>query len=226
MSDAKQPAQPDDEHIIHRLDTLKVYFDPLRTRIMQEIAHQPRTVQQIAEALEVPFTRLYYHIKLMEKHGLIRMVDSRRLPGAIEEKYYQVSARMFVIDRSLLRFDPQGRNDNLEYLLENVFEASHADIRQSVRAGRIDMSAAPPHPKALFARRLLFRLSADKAAAFQRELMDLLVKYQSIATHSHDTYYAALLALYPTSVPFENAESGETAAAAGDAPAEPSREAE
>ena len=203
MTDGKRIPQPDDERIIRRLDTLKVYFNPMRTRIMQEIAHTPRTVQQIAEALDVPFTRLYYHIKLMEKHGLIRMVDVRQLSGAIEEKYYQVSARMFVIDRSLLTFDPQGKNDSLEVLLKNVFDASHTDVRQSVRAEHIDMSAVPPHPKALFARRLLFRLTADKAMDFQRELMDLLVKYQSTETSADDTYYAALLALYPTNVPFE-----------------------
>lgn len=206
VAEEKQIPQPDAELIIHSLDTLKVYFDPVRTRIMQEMAHTPRTVQQVAEALEVPFTRLYYHIKMMEKHDLIRMVDIKQMPGAIEEKYYQVSARMFVIDRNLLTFDPQGTNDSLELVLKNVFDASHTDVRQSVRAGRTDMSATPPHPQSLFARRLVFRLSEENAIDFQQELMDLFIKYQSKETSADDDYYAAVLALYPSNVPFEESE--------------------
>ena len=206
VAEEKTIPQPDAEIMIHSLDTLKVYFDPVRTRIMQEMAHTPRTVQQIAEALGVPFTRLYYHIKMMEKHDLIRMVDVKQMPGAIEEKYYQVSARMFVIDRNLLTFDPQGTNDSLELVLKNVFDASHTDVRQSVRAGRTDMSLVPPHPKSLFARRLVFRLSEDSAVEFQQELMDLFVKYQSTETSADDAYYGAVLALYPSNVPFEESD--------------------
>ena len=206
VTDEKQIPQPDAELVIHSVDTLKVYFDPIRTQIMQEVANTPRTVQQIAEALNVPFTRLYYHIKMMEKHGLIRMVDVKQMPGAIEEKYYQVSARMFVIDRSLLMFDPQGENENLELLLKNVFDASHTDVRQSVRAGRIDMSVTPPHPKSLLARRFVFRLTDKKASKFQKELMDLIVKYQSLETSPDDAYYAAVVGLYPSNMPFEDSE--------------------
>ena len=116
---------PLDRITIDNLQTLKVYFDPLRTRIMQEIAHEPRTVHQIAELLGVPFTRLYYHIKMMEKHNLIRVVDVVQLAGAIEEKYYMVTARQYTIDRKLLSFDPVGKNDSLEYMLDGVFGASH-----------------------------------------------------------------------------------------------------
>ncbi len=203
MAEEKQIPQPDAERIIHSLDTLKVYFDPVRTRIMQEMAHTPRTVQQIAEALGVPFTRLYYHVKMMEKHDLIRMVDIKQMPGAIEEKYYQVSARMFVIDRNLLTFDPEGKNDSLELVLQKIFDESHTDVRQSVRAGHIDMSVVPPHPNALFVRRLVFRLSEDNAVNFQQELMDLIVKYQSMETSANDAYYASVLGLYPSNAPFE-----------------------
>ena len=206
MAEEKQIPQPDAERIIHSLDTLKVYFDPVRTRIMQEMAHTPRTVQQIAEALGVPFTRLYYHVKMMEKHDLIRMVDIKQMPGAIEEKYYQVSARMFVIDRSLLTFDPQGKNDSLELVLKKVFDESHTDVRQSVRAGRTDMSVVPPHPKSLFARRMVFRLSEENAVEFQKELMDLAVKYQSKETSADDAYYGSVLALYPSNAPFEESD--------------------
>jgi len=203
VTDEKKLPQPDAERTIYRLDTLKVYFDPVRAQIMQEIANTPRTVQQIADALNVPFTRLYYHIKMMEKHSLIRMVDIKQMPGAIEEKYYQVSARRFVVDRSLLTFDPKSRNDGLETILKNVFDASHKDIRRSVGEGRIDINIPPPHPKALYSRRTIIRIPEEKAEEFQRELSDLLLKYQTIETSADDPYYATVLALYATNLPYE-----------------------
>ena len=188
---------------INSLHTLKVYFDPLRTRIMHELAHEPRSVHQVAESLGVPFTRLYYHIKMLEKHNLIRVVDVVQLAGAIEEKYYQVSARQFTISRDLLSFDAVGKNDSLEYMLDGVLGSSHRDIRKSVADGRIDLNARPPHPNSLLARKFLLRLSDEQATHFQRDLDELLLKYQSYETSTGDPYYSCLLALYRSSVPYE-----------------------
>ena len=170
---------------------------------MQEMAHEPRTVHQVAKALGVPFTRLYYHIKMMEKHNLIRVVDVVQLAGAIEEKHYQVTARQFTIDRKLLTFDPVGKNDSLEYMLDGVFGASHRDIRKSVAAGRIDLSLSAPDSRALLARKFLFRLTDEQATDFQRELAELLLKYQSGETSADDPFYSCLLALYRSSIPYE-----------------------
>lgn len=196
---------------INSLHTLKVYFDPLRTRIMHELAHEPRTVHQVAKSLNVPFTRLYYHIKMLEKHNLIRIVDVVQLAGAIEVKYYQVTARQFSINRNLLTFDPTGKNDSLEYLLDGVLGASRRDIRKSVATGRIDLNARPPHPNSLLARKFLLRLTDEQAADFQRDLEDLLLKYQSFATSTADPYYSCLLALYRSSVPYETFDDSDCA---------------
>ena len=204
MSEQTRTPPPDNELTIRSLRTLKVYFDPLRARIMQEMANAPRTVHQVAEVLGVPFTRLYYHIKMLEKHNLIRVVDTVQLAGAIEEKYYQVTARQFIIDRSLLTFDPEGKNDSLEYMLDGVFGASHWDIRKSVETGRIDLNSVPPHPKSLLARKFLFRLTDEQATSFQLELKELLLKYQSDETAADDPHFSCLLALYRSSIPYES----------------------
>ena len=205
----RRHASPANVRTINCLQTLKVYFDPLRARIMQEMAHEPRTVQQIAEILGVPFTRLYYHVKMLEKHELIRVVDIVQLAGAIEEKYYMVTARQFTIDRRLLTFHPAGRNDSLEFLLDGIFGASHQDIRKSVTAGRIDLSLTPPHPRALLARKYLFRLTDEQATDFQRDLADLLAKYQSSESSMDEPFYSCLLALYRSSVSYEDYDDAE-----------------
>ena len=194
---------------INSLQTLKVYFDPRRTRIMHELAHEPRTVHQVAESLGVPFTRLYYHIKMLEKHNLVRVVDVVQLAGAIEEKYYQVTARQFNVSRNLLTFNPAGNNDSLEYMLDGIFGASHRDIRKSVADGRIDLNTAPPHPDSLLARKFLLRLTDDQATNFQRDLEELLLKYQSYETSTDNPYYSCLIALHRSSVPYETFEDSD-----------------
>ena len=203
MTHERLTFKPDDILTIDNLQTLKVYFDPLRARIMNEMAHEPRTVHQVAEALGVPFTRLYYHIKMMEKHNLIRVVDVVQLAGAIEEKYYQVSARQFSIDRSLLTFDPDGKNDSLEYMLDSVFGDSHSDIRDDVAAGGVDLNAKPPESRASLARKFLFRLTDEQATSFQSELSELLSKYKSRETAGDGQYCSCLLELYRSGSPYE-----------------------
>ena len=64
--------QPDDKFVINSLETLKVMADPNRLKILEEMIEGPRTVKQLASALETTATKLYYHINLLEEHGLIR----------------------------------------------------------------------------------------------------------------------------------------------------------
>jgi len=95
------PYSPQSEYIITDLATLKVFADEKRWKIMQIIANEAKTVQGIAEEVGVPFTQLYYHINLLEKHGLIQLVGTRRLPGAILEKYYRVTAIRYMLSPSI-----------------------------------------------------------------------------------------------------------------------------
>ncbi len=88
-------------------------------------------------------------------------------------------------------------------MLDGVLGSSHRDIRKSVADGRIDLNATPPHPNSLLARKFLLRLSDEQATHFQRDLDELLLKYQSYETFTAAPYYSCLLALYRSSVPYE-----------------------
>jgi len=88
-----------DEFVIQDVDTLKVLADPVRLRIHFEL-EQPRTVKELAAALDMPQTRLYYHVKLLEKAGLISVV-SRRTVSGIEERTYQTAATSTLVSPAL-----------------------------------------------------------------------------------------------------------------------------
>jgi DNA-binding transcriptional ArsR family regulator len=56
---------------------------------MAMLLFEPRTVKELAAELGVPVTRLYYHVRILEKHGLVHVVE-RRMVSGIEERRYQI----------------------------------------------------------------------------------------------------------------------------------------
>jgi DNA-binding transcriptional ArsR family regulator len=93
-SEATNQAGPGDRSeqlIIRDVATLKALADPLRLEILFELFRGPSTVKSVAAALGVGATRLYYHFKILERAGLIRVAGKRMVSG-IEERSFQAVA--------------------------------------------------------------------------------------------------------------------------------------
>lgn len=75
----------DDLHI------LEVINNPLRLRILNRLASEAKTVRDLAEALTVPVTRLYYHLDLLEGAGVIEVVETRKSGARIQRVYRAVA---------------------------------------------------------------------------------------------------------------------------------------
>jgi DNA-binding transcriptional ArsR family regulator len=127
-------------YTITDLETLKVVSDPLRMQILDRIglANQVgelRTVKQLAEEVDTPASKLYYHINMLEKHGLITIADTQIVSGIIE-KHYQVTAHSITIDREL--FDAGVSRDDkaaaIMSLLDSTLDTTRADMLKFVRA--------------------------------------------------------------------------------------------
>src|SRR3954467_12474429 len=103
MIETEEPPQahPPQLHTITTLDALKVFSDPLRQQIIEALLDDAKTVKQVAVELDLAPTKLYYHVNLLEEHGLIQVTETRIVSGIIE-KHYRAAAREFAIERSLL----------------------------------------------------------------------------------------------------------------------------
>ena len=64
------------------------------------------TVKQIAADLKTPIKKLYYHVNLLEEHGLIRITSTRVVSGIIE-KQYRVTAYRLSVERALRSWSPR-----------------------------------------------------------------------------------------------------------------------
>jgi DNA-binding transcriptional ArsR family regulator len=95
--------------MITDLETLKVVSDPLRLKIFQTVSEYNHdgtlcSVKQIADALDIPQTKLYYHIKQLESQDLL-LVGETRIVSGIVEKLYQVSAYKIMVANDLFLSD-------------------------------------------------------------------------------------------------------------------------
>src|ERR1700684_1449477 len=63
--------------------------DPLRLRLLEALCFSPRSVKELAGAVELPPDRLYYHLRQLEQAAIIEVSGYRPLPGGKVERLYQ-----------------------------------------------------------------------------------------------------------------------------------------
>lgn len=192
---------PADELRIESIEALKVVFDPLRMRILEAFAGQPRTVKEVAEDLATSPHRLYYHVNMMEEHGLLVVTETRMVSG-IQEKHYQLAARHFIIAPHLLMFGTGEGEQGLTIFLQSVLDETRRDILRSARREIIDLSVKSPDPTSLMLRRGLARMTPEQASEFHKRLRELVDEFTTVGNDDHtpqDHSFALAVAFYPTS---------------------------
>lgn len=85
---------------INTLEQLRAVADPLRIQIIDLLISRPMTVTQLGEALGLAPAKIHYHVRELEKVGLLQLVEKRE-KGGVLEKYYQPIARDFSVSKDL-----------------------------------------------------------------------------------------------------------------------------
>jgi DNA-binding transcriptional ArsR family regulator len=195
--------EPEDIFMIDTLDTLKVVADPLRLRILELLRGQPHTVKQLAAALRTPLKKLYYHVNLLEEHGLIRVLSTRVVSGIIE-KQYQVTAYRLSVDRTLLSPASEAQDDGLDAFLSMILDQTKSEIKKSVRAGLVELGREKSmRERGLVLGRRWMRLSPERADAFLERLSELQNEFETpdVANEPDARFYEILLGFYQTEPP-------------------------
>jgi DNA-binding transcriptional ArsR family regulator len=173
-----------DVKIIEDLATLRLLSDPLRLRLIEELGVQPTTVKELAKAMDMKPNRLYYHVNLLEEHGLVRVTQTRIVSGIVERTYALVAKHFAVSDDLSLPVDVRREVTN------TLFRVVSAEIDDAADAN---------------VGRMQLWLTDDEREAFKQELSDLLDKYGNGDRQRADAVadrYTLLFALYaPTENP-------------------------
>lgn len=117
--------------VLSSLEEIRVFSDPFRFKIVLAFAEDrlSMTVKQIAVKLgEVP-AKVHYHVKELERIGVLEIVETKEKAGIIE-KYYLPTAESFSLEKSIGNTAWQE-----EQLLvgSNIFRSMQQDFESSQR---------------------------------------------------------------------------------------------
>ncbi|MDO5863331.1 MULTISPECIES: helix-turn-helix domain-containing protein [Paenarthrobacter] len=157
-----------DIEVIEDPSAAEASLDPIRTRILQELT-QPATATQLAARVDMPRQKVNYHLKALEQHGLVELVEERR-KGNVTERVVRATAASYLISPSALASvapDPRRFADRF-----SAFWLLSLASRTVQEMGKLISGAAAAKKKlASFAidGEITFRSAAERAA-FAEEL--------------------------------------------------------
>lgn len=124
------------EKVLTTLDQIRVYSDPYRIEILFTFQkfNRPATCKEIADSMgEVP-AKVHYHIKKMEKAGVLNLVYTKNINGIIA-KYYEPAAENFELKGSVKGEDAIKSILGETYLntISQIFDKAKSDFLKIVQ---------------------------------------------------------------------------------------------
>jgi DNA-binding transcriptional ArsR family regulator len=96
-----------ESYSLQSVEQLRAVADPLRIRIYEALAQRAMTATQVGEELHIAAPKAHYHVRELERIGLVRLVETRER-GGILEKYYRAVARNLIAPSQLLQSSEPG----------------------------------------------------------------------------------------------------------------------
>lgn len=203
---------PTDLYMIKDLEAAKAIADPLRLQILEVLIPAPLTVKQIAERLGLGASKLYYHVKTLEKFGLIRVVGTHVI-GNIIEKEYWITAYNYSVNQDIYNFDVQDNESkqNIISMVLTTLDTVREDFVRSIEARAYNLEhGAEQQPRNVVTFREICRVPDEKIEAFQTRLRALLNEFETLDEPENTDIqpWAFTVLFYPTFY-FDQPESNE-----------------
>ncbi|HBE05567.1 MAG TPA: hypothetical protein DHD79_00465 [Firmicutes bacterium] len=177
--------KPDDglleEFIISEPEQFKALSDRKRLSILSILVEKQATVSQLAEEIgDIP-ANVHHHVKLLERAGLIQLVETREKSGILEKYYRAVAGRLTV------EHDVGVYTDSSALVLDTVAAAVKKGIRIAVAGNGAEVFGTVEE---------LF-LNTDQLADFKERLSALLAEYAEQTQAPECKRYWLAMAFYP-----------------------------
>jgi DNA-binding transcriptional ArsR family regulator len=192
-------------------ETLKVILHPLRTRLITALSREARTVRELSAIVGVEPTKLYYHIKLLQKAGIIAAVEERQM-GNLTETSYLCTAKDIFVDPELSQ--DLGEGGAFEGTISSFISALRSSLIASYRMlqelkksrdkSTPAKEAKKPQSRTICLGIQALRLDEKEAGDFQKRLGELIKEFDGKArTGSQARQYEVGFAFYPSASPRE-----------------------
>jgi DNA-binding transcriptional ArsR family regulator len=188
-----------DVAVIDNPEAAEASLDPIRARLLAALA-EPASAAQLAMQAGLTRQQANYHLRALERHGLVELVEERR-KGNCTERLMRATAASYVISPTALSAVAPDPDRSPDQASARWMLALAARLVREV-GELITRSAAARKPLATYAidSEVRFATAADRSA-FARELgtavADLVAKY-----HDHDAPdgrdHRVVLAVHPS----------------------------
>lgn len=179
---AISPYDVEEVKILSEPGQLKAISSQLRIRILGMLSGRAATVTQLALELDQSKGSLSYHIKLLEREGLVKVVGTRRV-RAVEERWYGRTATRFEVK-------PEARADSAP-------SGSAVPFLQQLIAGARETPFTAEVPQFMVSHA---RVRTDRAREFAERLAELAQEFKGHEEHG-DTMYVFLGGVFVTEEP-------------------------
>jgi len=154
-------------------EQLKAIADPLRTKMLMNLVKNEYTGQQLAEMLGITRNNIYFHLRELEKHGVIQVVRKEEKNGIVQ-KYYRATASRFIPEDHLLP-----SLDLVETSRQVFLETLDATRSQVERAPASSFALDPTHEskRKNIASTYSFYATEESFHAFIEEFKQLMDKH-------------------------------------------------
>lgn len=178
-----------EEHYeIENIEQLRAVADVLRLRIIDILREQPMTVTQLGEKLGMAPAKVHYHVRELERVGLLKLVETRE-KGGILEKYYQPIARVIGVEQTLLSVPPGESIAALSAWLGQVRESFLGAFQQVV-----EQKVAKPMLSLAFTR---LYITPEELNAVVKHIEELVKPYEQPRGVDGEREVVGTLLIYP-----------------------------
>lgn len=166
--------QPNALQVVDRAEQAGALLDPIRLRLIAELA-EPNSAAGLARKLALPRQRTNYHLRELERVGLLREVGQQRKRNCVE-RLLQATARAYVVDPALLL-----RLGGEEAAVRDRFSWAHL-VSLHARAVR-ELATLRRRADAANQKLATLALDADIAFASPAELGAFAEELSNVLTH-------------------------------------------
>ncbi len=154
--------EPEEVFYLESIEDLRTIADTLRVRLFDHLVRQPLTVTQLAELVGETAAKIHYHVRELERIGVVRLVETRE-KGGVLEKYYRAVAKNITVTPDLLHGAP---NDELAAMVNEYFQLVS---RETLQALNIAVQHPDQHPSFTLSKQVLWA-TRDEYQAFMKQM--------------------------------------------------------
>lgn len=187
---------------LETIEQIRAMADELRMRIIKQLTLQAMTVTQLAAVLDEAANKLHYHVRELERVGLLHRVETRER-GAILEKYYRAVAKNMTLPKTML--SGLAPDEALEMLNEVTRPFFQGVVRA---AGQMVRLAPQDQPEYVFQFRPdHYWMTTQEFAHVSRQVQELFQPYERMRGIDGEHELTVLRAAYTTALAVAGQES-------------------